>query len=128
MTKKQPSAGNAFQHCLGVRQSQRGQFLRVHQDFILPKRCSRRRVPRALAACRSRAAGQGGPRTFSSVPWQSVFEGLGVHERWSVLKNHRLKAQEQAIPLCRKSSKQGPRPAWFSRELLLEVRRKKEIG
>jgi len=41
------------------------------------------------------------------------------------LKNHRLKAQEPAIPLC---CKHGRRPAWLSRELLLELRRKKGPG
>jgi len=35
----------------------------------------------------------------NSVPWESAFEGLGVHECWSVFKNHLLKAQEQAIPV-----------------------------
>ena len=35
-----------------------------------------------------------------SVPWEATFEDLGLHESWSVLKNHLLKAQEQAMPLC----------------------------
>ncbi|GAB0209633.1 mitochondrial enolase superfamily member 1 [Grus japonensis] len=51
----------------------------------------------------------------------------GVHECWSVFKNHLLEAQEQAIPLCRKSSKQGRRPAWLNRELLVELKRKKKL-
>ena len=64
---------------------------------------------------------------LSSVPWESAFEGLGVHECWSVFKNHLLKAQEQAIPWCPKSSKQGRRPAWLNRELLVELRREKKL-
>ena len=64
---------------------------------------------------------------FNRVPWECAFEGLGVHECWSVFKNHRLEAQEQAIPLCRKSSKRGRRPAWLNRELLVELRRKKKL-
>ena len=35
-----------------------------------------------------------------SVPWEATFEDLGLHESWSVLKNHLPKAQEQAMPLC----------------------------
>ncbi|KAK4811148.1 hypothetical protein QYF61_019779 [Mycteria americana] len=62
----------------------------------------------------------------SSVPWESAFEGLGVHECWSVFKSHLLKAQEQAIPLCHKSSKLGRRPAWLNRELLVELKRRKK--
>ena len=46
-------------------------------------------------------------KLVSSIPWESAFEGLGVHECWSVFKNHLLEAQEQAIPLCPKSSKCG---------------------
>ena len=45
----------------------------------------------------------------SSVPWKPSFEGLGVHECWLGFKNDLLKRQEQAIPLCWKSSKQGRR-------------------
>ncbi|KAF1454703.1 putative RNA-directed DNA polymerase from transposon X-element, partial [Spheniscus demersus] len=63
---------------------------------------------------------------FSRVPWESAFEGLGVHESWSVFKKHLLEAQEQAIPLCRKSRKRGRRPAWLNRELLVELKRKKK--
>ncbi|GAB0208399.1 mitochondrial enolase superfamily member 1 [Grus japonensis] len=64
---------------------------------------------------------------FSRVPWESAFEGLGVHECWSVFKNHLLEAQEQAIPLCCKSSKWGRRPAWLNRKLLVELKRKKKL-
>ncbi|GAB0210316.1 mitochondrial enolase superfamily member 1 [Grus japonensis] len=61
------------------------------------------------------------------LSWESAFEGLGVHKCWSVFKNHLLEAQEQAIPLCRKSSKQGRRPSWLNRELLVELKRKKKL-
>ena len=63
---------------------------------------------------------------LSRVPWESAFEGLGVH-KWSVFENYLLEAQEQAIPLCPKSSKRGRRPAWLNRELLMELRRKKKL-
>ncbi|KAK4822413.1 hypothetical protein QYF61_015160 [Mycteria americana] len=38
-----------------------------------------------------------------------------------------VEAQEQAIPLCCKSSKRGRRPAWLNRELLVELKRKKKL-
>ena len=65
---------------------------------------------------------------FGRVPWDSAVEGLGVDECWSVFKNHLLEAEEQAIPLCCKSSKWGRRPAWLKRELLMEVKRKKKFS
>ena len=39
---------------------------------------------------------------FSTVPWESAFEGLGLHECWSLFKNDLLETQEQVIPLCHK--------------------------
>lgn len=57
---------------------------------------------------------------FSRVPWESAFEC------WSVFKKHFVEAQEQAIPLCSKSSKQSRRPAWLKRELC-GAQEKKEI-
>ena len=99
----------------------------MHQDCISPKCCSWRHIPRALPASHSPAPGQLCLGMFSSVPWESAVEGLAVHEGWSVLKNHRLKAEEQAIPWCPKSSKRGRRPAWLNREFLLELGRKKRL-
>ena len=66
-------------------------------------------------------------KLFSRVSCDSAVEGSGVHECWSVFKKHLLEVQEQAIPLCHKSGKQGRRPAWLSRELLVELQRKKEL-
>ncbi|GAB0207221.1 mitochondrial enolase superfamily member 1 [Grus japonensis] len=51
----------------------------------------------------------------------------GVHECWSVFKNHLVKVQEQVIPFCQKSSKQGRRPAWLNRELLMELQKKNKL-
>lgn len=61
----------------------------------------------------------------STVPLESDFEGLGIHECWSVFKNHILEAQEQSIPLCQKSSKRGRKLAWLNRELLSDLRQKR---
>ncbi|PKU42959.1 hypothetical protein llap_6720 [Limosa lapponica baueri] len=61
------------------------------------------------------------------VPWESAFEGIEVHECWSLFRSRLLRAQGQAIPKCWKSSKQGRRPAWLSRHLLLELRWKRKV-
>ncbi|GAB0177896.1 hypothetical protein GRJ2_000254900 [Grus japonensis] len=62
----------------------------------------------------------------SQVPWETALEGIGVHQRWSLFKCRLLRAQEQAIPKCRKSSRLD-RPAWLNRDLLLELRQKKKV-
>ena len=65
-------------------------------------------------------------RLVDRVPWEAVLKGKGVQEGWTFFKKEILKAQEQAIPMCRKTSWRGRRPAWLNRELWLELREKKE--
>lgn len=64
---------------------------------------------------------------FIWVPWESVFEGLGVHECWSVFRKYFLEPWEQANSLCLKSSNWGRRPAWLNRELLMDLRSKTKL-
>ncbi|KAF1618604.1 UNVERIFIED_CONTAM: putative RNA-directed DNA polymerase from transposon X-element, partial [Eudyptes robustus] len=60
------------------------------------------------------------------VPWETVLKGKGVQEGWTIFKKEVLKAQEQAVPVCRKKNGWGRRPAWLNRELLLGLRKKKK--
>ncbi|KAK4826962.1 hypothetical protein QYF61_012811 [Mycteria americana] len=53
--------------------------------------------------------------------------GKGVLEGWTFFKEEVLKAQERAVPRCRKTSRRGRRPAWLTRELWLELRRKRRV-
>jgi len=46
---------------------------------------------------------------------------------WSLFKRHFLHAQEQCIPLRKKLSKGGRRPAWLNKELLAEIRWKRRV-
>lgn len=59
----------------------------------------------------------------SSVLWESDFQGLEIHDSWSIFKNNLSEAQEQAITLCRTSCNRGRRAE--NRELLLELMKKK---
>ena len=47
----------------------------------------------------------------NGVPWEAVLKGKGVQEGWMLFKKEVSKAQEQAVPMCRKSSRRGRRPA-----------------
>jgi len=60
------------------------------------------------------------------VPWDKVLKGKGVQAGWTFFREEVLQAQEQAVPMCRKTSLQGRRPAWLNRELLMGLRKKKE--
>ena len=38
------------------------------------------------------------------VPWEKVLKGKGVQEGWTFFKEEVFKAQEQAVPICRKTN------------------------
>jgi len=63
---------------------------------------------------------------LGQIPWVVALEGRGVQESWSLFKHHFLHAQNRCIPLRKKSSKGGRRPAQMSKELLAELRRKRK--
>jgi len=64
---------------------------------------------------------------LGGIPWARALKGRGVHECWSLFKRHFLHAQEQCIPLRKKWSKGGRRPAWLNKELLAEIRQKRKV-
>jgi len=41
------------------------------------------------------------------VPWERVLKGKGVQAGWAFFKEEVLKAQEQAVPMCRKTNQLG---------------------
>ncbi|KAK4810854.1 hypothetical protein QYF61_008826 [Mycteria americana] len=61
------------------------------------------------------------------VPGEAVLKGKGVQEGWTFFRKEILKAQEQAVPMCRKTSRRGRRPAWLNRELWLELRKNRRV-
>ncbi|KAK4806238.1 LOW QUALITY PROTEIN: hypothetical protein QYF61_013382 [Mycteria americana] len=66
-------------------------------------------------------------RLVERVPWEAALVGKGVQEGWTFFKEEVLKAQERAVPRCRKTSRRGRRPAWLTRELWLELRKKRRV-
>ncbi|KAK4815716.1 hypothetical protein QYF61_006754 [Mycteria americana] len=66
-------------------------------------------------------------RLVERVPWEAALMGKGVQEGWTFFKEEVLKAQEWAVPRCRKTSRRGRRPAWLNRELWLELRKKRRV-
>ncbi|KAK4830064.1 hypothetical protein QYF61_008402 [Mycteria americana] len=66
-------------------------------------------------------------RLVERVPWEAALMGKGVQEGWTFFKEEVLKAQERAVPRCRKTSQWGRRLAWLTRELWLELRKKRRV-
>jgi len=64
---------------------------------------------------------------LGGIPWAKALKGRGVQECWSLFKRDFLHAQERCIPLRKKSSKGGRRPAWLNKELLVEIRWKRKV-
>lgn len=64
--------------------------------------------------------------SVSEVLQENVFAHAGVYECWSLLKHHLPRAQKQATPKCQKSRRQGRKPAWMNRILLLEIMKKRK--
>jgi len=59
---------------------------------------------------------------LGGILWARALKCRGVQECWSLFKRHFLHAQERCIPLSKKSSKGGRRPAWLNKEILAEIR------
>jgi len=61
------------------------------------------------------------------VPWERVLKGKGVQAGWTFFKEEVFKAQEQAVPMCRKTNWRGRWPVWLNRELFLGHRKKSRV-
>jgi len=64
---------------------------------------------------------------LGGIPWVRALECKGVQESWLLFKHYFLRAQDQCIPVSKKSSKGGRRPTWMSKELLAELRWKRKV-
>jgi len=56
-----------------------------------------------------------------------VLRDRGAEQSWKIFKNAFHRAQELSVLRCKKSGKQGKRPAWLSQDLLVKLKDKKEI-
>ncbi|CAM5167297.1 unnamed protein product [Natator depressus] len=63
---------------------------------------------------------------LGKIPWENNMRGKGVQESWLYFKESLLRLQGQTIPMCRKKSKYGRRPAWLNSEILADLKYKKE--
>jgi len=61
------------------------------------------------------------------VPWERVLKGKGVQAGSTFFREEVLKAQEQAVPTCRKTNRRGRQSAWLNRERLLGLRQKRRV-
>ncbi|KFQ76863.1 hypothetical protein N335_14424, partial [Phaethon lepturus] len=63
----------------------------------------------------------------SRTPWETALRHKGAGQSWRVFRDAFCRAQELSIPRCKKSGKEGKRPAWLSRDLLGKLKGRKEM-
>ncbi|KAK4818274.1 hypothetical protein QYF61_009992 [Mycteria americana] len=61
------------------------------------------------------------------TPWETALRDKGAEQSWQIFKDTFHTAQELSIPRCKKSGKEGKRPAWLSQDLLVKLKGKKEM-
>ncbi|KFQ62499.1 hypothetical protein N334_03741, partial [Pelecanus crispus] len=61
------------------------------------------------------------------TPWETVLRDRGTEQTWQIFKDTFHRAQELSVPKCDKSGKEGKRPAWLSRDLLVKLKSKREL-
>ncbi|KFO79625.1 hypothetical protein N303_03515, partial [Cuculus canorus] len=64
---------------------------------------------------------------LSRTPCDMVLQDKGAEHSWKIFKEAFHKAQEPSVPVCRKSRREGKRLVWLSRELLVKLKKKKEL-
>ncbi|KFQ36182.1 hypothetical protein N331_00749, partial [Merops nubicus] len=61
------------------------------------------------------------------TPWEIVLRDKEAEQSWQIFKHAYHRAQELLIPSCRKSGREGKRPAWLSQDLLVRVKDKMRL-
>ncbi|KFQ69267.1 hypothetical protein N335_01811, partial [Phaethon lepturus] len=61
------------------------------------------------------------------TPWETALGDKGAEQSWQIFKDAFHRSQEVLIPRCKKSGKEGKRPAWLSGDLLVKLKGKKEM-
>jgi len=63
----------------------------------------------------------------NKTPWETALRDKGTEKSWQIFKDTFHRAQELSIPRHKKSGKEGKRPAWPSRDLLVKLKGKTEM-
>ncbi|KFQ81576.1 hypothetical protein N335_14481, partial [Phaethon lepturus] len=67
-------------------------------------------------------------KSFNRIPWETALRDKGTEQSWQIFKDTFHRVQELLIPKCKKSGKEGKRPAWLSQDLLVKLKGKREMN
>ncbi|KAK4806906.1 hypothetical protein QYF61_012627 [Mycteria americana] len=73
-----------------------------------------------------RDMGQAKSKLVNRTSWETALRDKGAEQSWQIFKEAFHRVQELSIPRCKKSGKDGKRPAWMSQDLLVKLKGKKE--
>ncbi|KFQ61696.1 hypothetical protein N334_12538, partial [Pelecanus crispus] len=59
--------------------------------------------------------------------WETVLRDRGTEQSWQIFKDTFHRAQDLSVPKCKKSGKEGKRPAGLRRDLLVKLKSKREL-
>jgi len=63
----------------------------------------------------------------SRTLWEMVLRDRGEEQSWQIFKDTFHRAQELSVLRCKRSSKEGKRLAWLSRDMLVKLKDKREL-
>jgi len=63
----------------------------------------------------------------SRSPWKTTLRDKEAEQSWQIFKDGFHRSQELLIPRCKKSEKEGKRPAWLSRDMVVKLKGKEEM-
>jgi len=61
------------------------------------------------------------------TPWEMVLRDTGAEQSWQIFKDAFQRVQELSVSGCKKSGKEGKRPAWLSLGMLVKLKSKGEL-
>ena len=64
---------------------------------------------------------------LSRTPWETGVRDRGTEWSWKILKDAFHRAWDLSVTGCKKSGKEAKRPVWLNRDLLVELKVKKEL-
>lgn len=61
-------------------------------------------------------------KLVDATPWETALRDKGAEQSQQLFKDIILRAQELLIPTCKRSGKEGRKPEWPSKDLLVKLK------
>ncbi|PKU39217.1 hypothetical protein llap_10482 [Limosa lapponica baueri] len=65
--------------------------------------------------------------SHNRTPLETALMGKGADQSWQIFKHPFHRPKELPVPRCKKSGKEGKKPAWLRQDLLVKLKGKEEM-